>query len=79
MKPVLTYLQWNLVFTVVRLPRDKMHNLTIALGLVVCMGAGALTVVKDVLPVEKAPTHRLFRTARRVGKKTKEYISELWN
>lgn len=74
-----THLQWHLGLTKIRLPTAKMHNLTIAIGLVVCMGAGALTVVQETLPERKSETYRLFRTARKAGRKTKDYLTDLWN
>lgn len=74
-----THLQWHFGFWILRLPTAKMHNLTIALGLVVCMSAGALTVIQDTVLTQKPDTHRLFRTARRAGRKTKQYLTDLWN
>lgn len=79
MGATVTHLQWHLGFCRLRLPTIQMHNLTIAVGLVVCMGAGALTVVKETLQGEKPPTYRLFKTARRAGRKTKETLADLWN
>nr|WP_287937766.1 hypothetical protein [Algoriphagus sp.] len=79
MESTVTHLQWHFGFWVLRLPTAKMHNLTIAIGLVVCMSAGALTVIQDILPGEKPKTYRLFRTVRRAGRKTKDYFTDLWN
>lgn len=79
MGSTVTHLQWHFGFLVLRLPTAKMHNLTIVIGLIICMSAGALTVVKDTLPADKTETHRLFRTARRAGRKTKQYLNDLWN
>lgn len=66
-------------FWVLRLPAHKMHNLTIAIGLVMCMGAGALTVVQETIPGNKPKAYRLFRAARIAGRKTKDYLIDLWN
>jgi hypothetical protein len=79
MDATVTHLQWHLGFYRLRLPIVQMHNLTIAVGLVVCMSAGALTVVQETLPVEKMKTYRFFKTARKAGRKTKETINDLWN
>lgn len=72
-------LQWHFGFFVLRLPRDKMHNLTMIIGIVVCMSAGAVTVVQETLPGKKHHAYRLYRCARRAGRKTKEYLIEIWN
>ena len=77
-KPV-DYLHWHFGWWILRLPAHKMHNLTIAIGLVMCMGAGALTVAQETIPGNKMKTYRLFRVARRAGRKTKEYLIDLWN
>jgi len=79
MESSISYLQLHLGFCRIRLPTAKMHNLTIAIGLVVIMSAGALTVIQETLPREKPKTYKLFRTARRAGRKTKEYLTELWD
>lgn len=78
MEPV-KYLSWDFLFFRIRLAENRMHNLTIVLGLVVCMSAGALTVVRDTLPGQKTKTYRLYRTVRRAGRKGKEYLIDLWN
>jgi len=78
MGSAVTHLQWHFGFWVLRLPTAKMHNLTIVLGLVVCMSAGALTVVQETLPGNKPKTYRFFRTVRRAGRKTKNYLTDLW-
>lgn len=78
MEPV-KYLSWDFLFFRIRLADNRMHNLTIVLGLVVCMSAGALTVVRDTLPGQKTKTYRLYRTVRRAGRKGKEYLIDLWN
>lgn len=79
MGSAVTHLQWHFGFWVLRLPTAKMHNLTIALGVVVCMSAGALTVAQEITPSQKKELHRLFRSARRVRRKTKDYLTDLWN
>lgn len=71
--------QWHFGFFILRLPREKMHNLTITLGLILCMSAGAITVAQETIPSNKQDAYRLFRTARRAGRKTKEYLIDLWN
>ena len=79
MGTAVTHLQWHFGFWVLRLPTAKMHNLTIAIGLVVCMSAGALTVAQEISPSQKKELHRLFRTARKAGRRTKQYLIDLWN
>jgi hypothetical protein len=73
------HLQWHLGLVKIRLPTAKMHNLTYAIGLVVCMSAGAITVVQETIPEKKTETHRLFRTVRRASRKSKDYLTDLWN
>lgn len=78
MEPV-KYLSWDFLLFRMRLAENRMHNLTMIIGIVVCMSAGALTVVQETLPGKKHHAYRLYRCARRTGRKTKEYLIEIWN
>lgn len=76
------FLQWNFGFFTLRLPKEKMHNLTLAVGLVVCMGAGATTVYTDTFSNKEGKSIRLFRAAKKAKRRSKEYLTdldELWN
>lgn len=63
----------------VEYPEHRMHKWTITIGLILCMCAGAMTVTQGISPNKKSKAYRIYRTARRTGRKTKQYLSEIWN
>lgn len=58
------YLELSFLFFKIRGRENRMHNLTILVGLIVCMAAGAVTVTTDTLSTSTNPLVRILRPAR---------------
>ncbi len=72
------YLKWEFGLFRIRLPKEKMHNLTIAIGLVVCMAAGTITVIQETLPTGN-PKAKMVRNVRGAARSTRKKLKELCN
>ena len=53
---------------------NKVHNITILIGLVVCMLAGFTTVTAELLPKNPMKTLRMFRSQKPGSRRGKDEI-----